>query len=151
MSVPAPDPALKVFDVFIGTWDVKGQLLGPDGGDVVGRATYTWLPGGFFLQQDVELDFAGLYEVKGRELIGYDAETKTFPSTVFSSLSPVPIPYRWQFDGRRLKITVDYPPLDATFEGELGEDGNSFSGGWRPNPGADETVNVAYDVAGTRA
>jgi hypothetical protein len=23
-------------------------------------------------------------------------------------------------------------------------------GGWRPNPGADETVNVPYDIGGTR-
>jgi hypothetical protein len=23
-------------------------------------------------------------------------------------------------------------------------------GGWRPNPGADETVNVAYDIGGRR-
>jgi hypothetical protein len=24
------------------------------------------------------------------------------------------------------------------------------SGGWRPNPGADETVNVPYDIGGRR-
>jgi hypothetical protein len=29
------------------------------------------------------------------------------------------------------------------------EDG-TFSGGWRPNPGADETVNVPYDIGGHR-
>ena len=28
--------------------------------------------------------------------------------------------------------------------------GDSFSGDWRPNPGADETVNTPYDVAATR-
>jgi hypothetical protein len=47
-------------------------------------------------------------------------------------------------------ITVSYRPLDATFSGSLREDG-TFSGGWRPNPGADETVNVPYDIAGQRA
>jgi hypothetical protein len=26
----------------------------------------------------------------------------------------------------------------------------TFSGGWRPNPGVDETVNVPYDVGGHR-
>jgi hypothetical protein len=28
------------------------------------------------------------------------------------------------------------------------EDDKSFGGGWRPNPGADETVNVPYDISG---
>jgi hypothetical protein len=49
-----------------------------------------------------------------------------------------------------MTISVSYRPLDATFKGKFSADGNSFSGGWRPNPGADETVNVAYDVHGTR-
>jgi hypothetical protein len=40
-------------------------------------------------------------------------------------------------------------PLDASFTGSWSEDG-TFSGGWRPNPGADETVNVAYDIGGHR-
>ena len=41
-----------------------------------------------------------------------------------------------------------YAPLDATFTGFWREDG-TFAGGWRPNPGADETVNVPYDIGGT--
>jgi Protein of unknown function (DUF1579) len=150
MSTPSPDPALKGFDPFIGTWSLKGHLIGSDEDNIVGRATYRWLEGGFFLQQDVELDFAGMFQVKSHELVGYDAETKTFPSTVFSNMSPVPLPYRWELDGRKLRISVSYPPLDATFEGEMSEDGNSFSGGWRPNPGADESINVPYDISGTR-
>jgi hypothetical protein len=28
--------------------------------------------------------------------------------------------------------------------------GRSFGGGWRPNPGADETINVPYDIGGRR-
>jgi hypothetical protein len=46
-------------------------------------------------------------------------------------------------------ITVSYAPLDATFTGSWREDG-TFSGGWRPNPGADETANVPYDIGGHR-
>jgi hypothetical protein len=51
--------------------------------------------------------------------------------------------------GDTLTISVTYGPLDASFEGRFSEDGESFSGGWRPNPGADETINVPYDVTGT--
>jgi Protein of unknown function (DUF1579) len=147
---PTPDPALRAFDPFIGTWRMKGHLIGSDEENIVGEATYRWLDGGFFLVQDVELDFAGMFEVKSHELIGYDPETKAFSSLVFSNLSPTPLPYRWEVQGRTLTISVNYGPLDATFKGEMGEDGNTLSGGWRPNPGADETVNVPYDIAGTR-
>jgi hypothetical protein len=50
-----------------------------------------------------------------------------------------------------LKITVSYGPLDATFTGRWSEDGQSFGGDWRPNPGADATVNPPYDIRGSRA
>jgi hypothetical protein len=147
---PGPDPALKGFDPFIGTWSLKGHLIGSDEENIVGQSTYKWLPGGFFLQQDVELDFAGMFSVKSHELIGYDAESGAFSSHVFSNMSPAPLPYKWELDGRTLRISVSYGPLDATFEGQLSEDGNTFSGGWRPNPGADESVNIPYDISGTR-
>jgi hypothetical protein len=49
-----------------------------------------------------------------------------------------------------VKIMVSYGPLDATFTGRFSEDGQRFDGSWRPNPGADETVNVAYDIGGHR-
>jgi Protein of unknown function (DUF1579) len=149
-QAPSPDPALKVLDQFVGTWDMRGHFLGSDEENIVGRATYRWLEGGFFLQQDIELDLAGQVHVKSHELIGYDPETKTFSSLVYSNLSPVPLPYTWDVRGRDVTISVSYGPLDATFTGAFGEDGNQFSGGWRPNPGADETVNPPYDIAGTR-
>jgi hypothetical protein len=38
-----------------------------------------------------------------------------------------------------LTISVNYGPVDATFKGKFCKDGKSFSGGWRPNPDADET------------
>jgi Protein of unknown function (DUF1579) len=150
-QVPIPDPALQALEPFVGTWNLNGHFLGSDEENIVGRATYRWLDGGFFLQQDIEIDLAGMVHVKSHELIGHDPEAKAFSSLVFSNMSPVPLPYTWQVDGRKVTISVSYPPLDATFTGEFSEDGNRFSGGWRPKPGADETVNVPYDVAGTRA
>jgi hypothetical protein len=147
---PGPDPALRALDPFVGTWSMKGHLLGSDEENILGRATYRWLEGGFFLQQDIELDFAGTVEIKSHELIGYDPETKAFSSLVFSNLSPSPLPYTWDVQGRNVTISVSYGPLDATFTGAFSEDGDSFSGAWRANPGADETVNVPYDISGTR-
>ncbi|MGH2652858.1 MAG: DUF1579 family protein [Actinomycetota bacterium] len=57
--------------------------------NIKGQASYRWLPGGFFLEQSIRLDFMGM-EIDSLELIGYDPETKTFPSTVYSNLSPSP-------------------------------------------------------------
>jgi hypothetical protein len=69
---------------------------------------------------------------------------------VFSNQAPEPLPYKWDASDRKLTISVSHGPLDATFKGEMSEDGNTFSGGWRANPGADEAVNVPYDISGTR-
>ncbi|WP_051766454.1 DUF1579 family protein [Saccharothrix syringae] len=146
----SPDPALKQLDRFVGTWEMEGGLVGSAERNIRGRATYRWLPGGFFLEQRVRLDFAGLARIDSLEIIGYDPGTGTFPSTVYSNMSPQPLPYRWALDGDLVTITVTHGPLDATFTGRWSADGTYFSGGWRPNPGADEVVNVAYDVGGGR-
>jgi hypothetical protein len=149
-GLPEPDPALKRLDRFVGTGAMTGRTLGSDADNVSGRTTFEWLPGGFFLQQRITLNFAGL-QIDSLELIGYDPESQTFPSTVFSNLAPTPLPYRWEVGEDTLKITVSYGPLDATFTGRWSEDGQSFGGGWRPNPGADATVNPPYDIRGSRA
>ncbi len=62
-------------------------------------------------------------QIDSLELIGYDRETKTFPSTVYSNLSPAPLPYRWEIQGDTVTITVSYGQLDATFTGSWREDG----------------------------
>lgn len=146
---PQPDPALKRLDRFVGTWKLEGHLVGSSENNIRGQASYRWLPGGFFLEQRIELDFMGM-KIHSLELVGYDPETNTFPSTVYSNMSPMPLPYRWEVDDDTVKISVSYGPLDATFTGTFSKDGKRFSGGWRPNPGADETVNVAYDIGGPR-
>jgi Protein of unknown function (DUF1579) len=149
-QMPTPDPALKRLDRFVGTWRMEGNLVGSDEKNITGEVTYRWLPGGFFFEQNIKLNFLGM-EIQSLELIGYDPETKTFPSTVFSNMSPVPLPYRWEVgEDDSVTITVTYGPMNATFTGRFSEDGDSFSGGWRPNPGADETVNVPYDISGSR-
>jgi hypothetical protein len=146
---PKPDPALQRLNRFVGSWRMEGHLVGSEEINIKGATTYRWLPGGFFLEQRISLDFMGM-QIDSLELIGYDPETKTFPSTVFSNVSPTPLPYRWEVSEDDVKISVSYGPLDATFEGKFSEDGESFGGKWRPNPGADENVNVPYDISGHR-
>jgi hypothetical protein len=145
---PQPDLALRRLDRLVGRWSMEGHLVGSDETNIRGETSFRWLPGGFFLEQRVQIDFMGL-QIDSLELIGYDPETDTFPSTVYSNFSPEPLPYKWDVHGDSVTIMVSYGPLDATFTGSWREDG-TFSGGWRPNPGADETVNVPYDIGGHR-
>jgi hypothetical protein len=150
MQLPQPDPALKRLESYLGTWTLEGHLVGSTENNIKGRTAFRWLPGGFFLEQRFELDFMGM-TIHSLELIGYEPATDTFPSTVFTNVSPSPLPYRWEVEDRKVKISVSYGPMNSTFAGEFTKDGRSFGGGWRPNPGADETVNVAYDISGSRA
>lgn len=145
---PGPDPALKALDRWLGTWDMHGRTLDSDVDNVHGRATFEWLPGGYFFQQRIELDFAGM-QIESLEVIGYDPATGTFPSTVYSNMAGLPLPYRWEIDGDELTITTEM--LGAAFRGRWSEDGATFSGGWRPNPGREGGGNVPYDISGSRA
>jgi hypothetical protein len=145
---PGPDPELKRLEFFVGTWNMRGRTLDSDEDNVSGQTTFEWLPGGFFLQQRVELNFAG-YEIKGLEIIGYDPSTGNFPSTVYSSMIGVPIPYTYEVRGNDVTIRTELGG-GATFHGTLSEDGNSYSGGWRPDEGKEGAGNIAYDIWGTR-
>ncbi len=44
-GMPQPDPALKRLDRLIGTWSMKGHLIGSHEENIIGRATFEWLPG----------------------------------------------------------------------------------------------------------
>jgi hypothetical protein len=116
-----------------------------DEDNISGRTAFEWLPGGFFFQQRIEMSFMGL-PIQSLELIAYDPSTEAFSSQVFSNLAGVPLPYEWDVQGDVLTISM----ATAKFRGTFSEDGKSFSGGWRPDPGKEGPENVAYDVTGTR-
>ena len=152
-EAPTPDPALRRLDRLVGTWEMKGHLVGSDNDSITGTTRFSWLHGpqgkSFFLQQDMEMDYDGT-PITSHELIGYDPKAKAFASFVYSNMAPDPWPYHWDIDGDDIYISIKKPPMDATFRGKFASDGKSFSGGWRANPGADETINASYDVTATR-
>ena len=115
-NLPQPDPALRRLDRLVGTWTMEGNLVGSDEHNIRGQTTFRWLPGGFFLEQRAHIDFIG-QQIDALELIGYDPQTDTFPSTVLSGFSPTPLPNRWDVRDDRVTITVAYEGLDATFTG----------------------------------
>ena len=155
-SPPRPDPALKRLEPLIGTWRLEGRPVGADTDSIKGTTRFQWLDHGheeggtgFFLQQDMDMDYDGK-AIRAHELIGFDPKTGAFSSQVFSNMAPDPWPYIWDVQGDAWTIAIRHGPMNARFHGKFSPDRNSFTGGWRPAPGADAEINAAYDVRGTR-
>jgi hypothetical protein len=77
-NLPQPDPELRRLDRFVGRWSMEGHLVGSDETNIRGETAFRWLPGGFFLEQHVQLDFMGM-QIDSLELIGYDPRPRRFP------------------------------------------------------------------------
>ena len=144
-AVPQPDPALKALDVLIGTWDLKGRTLDSDKDNISGWNTFEWLPGGFFLKSIGEINFKGVL-IQSLEIIGYDPESHTFPSHVYSNLDGNVLPYSWNIEGN----TVTHSDKTSKYTGTISEDGQTLSGGWRPKKGEQESPENSYDAIMTR-
>ena len=147
-QMPQPDPLLSSLDPMVGTWQLHGRTAGATEDNLQGTAVIRKLPGGFFFEQTTEIDFAGMVHVKGIELIGYEAETKSLASQVYSNMAPVPVGYHWKLDGKKLTITMD---AGATMQATMSDDGQSFEGEWKPDPGHENDPGMmAYSFGGTR-
>jgi hypothetical protein len=83
---------------------MQGHLVGSDEATTRARRRFT----GFRAASSwssTQIDFMCL-TIESLELIGYDPEGDSFPSTVFSNLSPRPLPYRWDVRGDDVSISV---------------------------------------------
>lgn len=78
-----------------------------------------------------------------------DPTTGKFPSTVYSNLVGIPIAYEYDVQDNHFSIRTELAG-GATFKGAFSKDGNSGSGGWRPDKGMEGPGNVAYDITTTR-
>ena len=147
-QMPTPHPKLKTLSPMVGTWKVSGRTLDSDKDNITGEISIEFLPGGFFLKQTTRINFAGMFEPQGLELVGYDTEKDSLTSLVYSNMAPFPVPYTWEMKGDKLTIHMD---AGATMHATVSKDGSSFEGGWRPDPGHEnEPGMVAYDLKGTR-
>jgi hypothetical protein len=141
----APDPALQRLEKLIGTWDMKGRTLDSDEDNITGWNTFEWLPGGFFLKSFGEIDFKGV-KIQSLELIAYDPASGTFPASVYSNMSGTVLPYWWDIQGN----TVTHRDKTSKYTGTFSEDGQTLSGGWRPNESEKQSPENAYDAVMTR-
>lgn len=140
-----PEPAFRRFDKVIGKWDMTGRTLDSDEDDITGWNSFEWMLGGFFLKSEGEINFQGTV-FQSLEIIAYDPETQTFPSTVYSSMSGEVLPYAWDVQGN----TLIHTDPNTIYTGTFSEDGNTITGGWRPKEGVESSPGSAYDAVMTR-
>ena len=141
MPSPTPHPALNRLESLVGTWEMTGRTLGAEEDDITGRTTIEWLPGGFFLLLHGEIDFMG-HHAHSLEVVGYDPAADNFPATVYSSMDGAPAVYSWDVQGD----VVTHWTAGSKYTGRFGPDGNTLVGGWRPDPGAEQTPGNTYDA-----
>ena len=82
---PKPGVGHQRLNVFVGTWHTEGQQCeGPVGPAATIRAveTYEWLPGEFFLVHRFE-GHVGDGAAGCIEIIGYDAQSQSYPTHTF--------------------------------------------------------------------
>ncbi len=148
VSVPqphSPDPALKRLEVLVGTWMLTGRTLTSKEDNITGKVTIEWLPGGFFLQQRGEIEMLG-QKFQSLEIVGYDPISQTFPSTVYSSMNGTPASYEWDIQGDLVMHWTE----GSKYTGQLSPDGNTLTGGWRPEFGVAENSGNTYDATMSR-
>jgi hypothetical protein len=141
IKLPAPDPALKKFEILVGKWKFTGRTLDSREDNISGWNTFEWIAGGFFLKSEGELTFQGMV-VKSVEIIGFDPDKKEFPSHVYSNMSGTVLSYEWNIHDK----TLIHSGLNAKYTGKISEDGNTITGGWRPDKGIESAGGNTYDA-----
>lgn len=91
---------------------------------IEGVDTYEWLPGGFFLMHKIDAR-VGDEEIKGIEIIGYDASSQTYPTRSFDNKGNTGA-YQasvrdgvWTFRGEAERFT-----------GSFSDGGDTLTGAW---------------------
>jgi len=113
---PKPNPELKKLEKLVGIWNVSGE--------VCGQVSYSWMEGGFFLVQYVDLEGS-----KGLEFIGYDEENGILRSHYFDDDGKV-LEYTYKVNETDHIISIDMPGIKGDFNGKYSNNGNTISGNW---------------------
>lgn len=138
-STPASTPSALMagLERLLGRWEVQGGATG--------TVTYEWMPGGFFLQQYVDLHQGGAH-IEGLEIIGhlFNPFSGQPPSTDVKSRfydnQGNTLDYVYELEGETLTIWAGEKGAPAHYRGIFSNDGNTLSGRWvYPGGGYDST------------
>ena len=121
----APSEQMRALDRLVGTWQVTGGAPG--------TVRYSWMDGGHFLLQHVELEQSG-QRVLGLEVIGhlhpFGEEVSEEIHSRFYDDGGHTFDYVYELDGDTLRIWAGEKGSPAFFEGRFIEDGRVMSGAW---------------------
>ncbi len=140
-----PSPELKRLEKLVGKWNLRGRTPDSKVDNVTGWNAFEWMPGGFFLKSSGEINFGG-FTIQSVEIIAYDPASKTFPSSAYTNMSGVVLPYVWDVRGDKVMHWMD----TARYTGTFSDGGNTLTGGWRPIDGKTGSGNGAWDAVMTR-
>ncbi|MDP9867579.1 MULTISPECIES: hypothetical protein [Streptosporangium] len=120
------DTAMAALDRLAGTWEVSGEATG--------QVTYSWLAGGHFLKQEVDIRQAGQHivgiEIIGRErLFGAEEPSKDIKSRFYGSQGET-LDYVYEIDGDTLTIWGGEKGSPAYYRAVFSSDGDTLSGDW---------------------
>ena len=143
-SAPEPHPKLRELDVLEGTWRLEGHDFA-GGEPFTGTLTRRWLPGGFFLVQEMHIEGE---EHPGAEYIGYDSSAEMLRSMLFSNEGPGPfcsfaLEYFWDITGDQLTIWHGFKDSPARFTGSIDREARVVQGRW-------EWPGGGYEATSTR-
>lgn len=119
-------PDLRDFNKLIGKWKISG--------DASGNIEYKWAEEGFFLIQDVNLEYER--KIKGIEIIGHlkkigEEPSKEVWSRFYSFTDGLTLDYVYEITGNTFVIWFEKKDSDNFFMGTFNKDGNSYKGAWQ--------------------
>ena len=145
-------PEIDRLEAFIGEWSLEPGLELPSSGEVTGRTTFEWMPGGRFLVQRWEVSHPAAPD--GLSVIGVDERRGSghgsYRQHYFDSRGVARL-YEMSFDGETWKLwrnAEDFSPLSFAqrFEGTFGEDGNTITGRWETSTDGGATWEKDFDL-----
>ena len=119
------NPKLEALDALVGDW-----ALG-DPSAAVGRTSFSWLQGGFFLVQRWTVDVPVAPD--GIAILGEDATTGGLVQHYYDSRGVARV-YQMRLEGGTWTLWRDGPDFWQRFSGRFSEDGTTISGTWEHSP-----------------
>ncbi|HEX6569306.1 MAG TPA: hypothetical protein VF015_09070 [Acidimicrobiales bacterium] len=138
MPAPTPNPDLAGLDRLVGTWKVSGGAEG--------TTTFSWMEGGFFLAQQVDLTQFG-QAVKGLEIIGHEqpfgeAPKPAITSRYYDNMGNT-FDYEYEIEGDTLTIWAGGKGSPAYYRGTFSADGDTLTGSWvYPGGGGYDSIST---------
>jgi hypothetical protein len=121
------ETALKRLEALVGRWNIQIVLPRDPSITVQGRATFSWLPGNFFLSYRSEVDNPDF--PKAESIIGSDNVLDTYTMLYYDSRGVTRL-YAMSLSDGAWKLWRDDPSFAQRFTGTFSPDGRTITAAW---------------------